>query len=91
MKQAHSTKVILLKSPTQQLAEVAEAVLFLLHTRHSLTIEELVNHLPDFRWGDVLKAVSKLWGESVLELDDQQGQLRIRFVGSIEPSGYLYP
>ncbi|GJL62456.1 MAG: hypothetical protein NPIRA04_11100 [Nitrospirales bacterium] len=42
-----------------------------------MPVEELVVKTPHFRWMDVLRAVSQLWGEGRLELEQYQGQLMI--------------
>ncbi|WP_454062797.1 hypothetical protein [Candidatus Nitrospira salsa] len=56
---------------------IHEKVLRSLQLYGPMPVEELVEKTPHFRWMDVLRVVSQLWGEGRLELEQYQGQLMI--------------
>ncbi|MGB0911613.1 MAG: hypothetical protein ACPGYT_14735, partial [Nitrospirales bacterium] len=69
--------------------EVEEAVLSALRAHESLTIEELIGLVPHFRRGEALKVLSQLLGENTLELENQQGQLKVLFVRQLETTRFI--
>ena len=61
--------------------ELQAKILTILQMNGALPVEELVAHLPQFRWVEVLKAVSWLWGEEKLELEQSDGRIVVRLFG----------
>jgi len=77
-----------LKTPTQSFNDVGvsegsavhEKVLWSLQLDGPMPVEKLVERNPHFRWVEVLRAVSHLWGEGLLELEQCQGQLMVQSI-----------
>ncbi|WP_447970972.1 hypothetical protein [Nitrospira sp. M1] len=67
-------------SPGSEVLEIHEKVLRTLQLHGPMPVEVLVEKIPLFRWVDVLRAVSQLWGEERLELEQYQGQLMIHSI-----------
>lgn len=65
------------KASDSQSSAIHEHVLRLIQLYGPMPVENLVEKTPDFRWVDVLRAVSQFWGEGRLELEQYQGQLMI--------------
>ncbi|MCA9471487.1 MAG: hypothetical protein MRJ96_01105 [Nitrospirales bacterium] len=75
-------------SPNEREAELQDSILSILHVNGSMSVEELVAQLPHCRWVEVLKAVSWLWGEEKLELEQAEYGIMIRSFGKPQ---YLGP
>ena len=56
---------------------VHEELLSTLQLYGPMSIEDLVEKLPQFRWVEVLRAVSQLWGLRKVELEQHLGQLKV--------------
>ncbi len=54
-----------------------EELLTTLKLSGPLPVEELVTQLSKFRWVDVLKGISWLWGKGQLELGQDSGRLKL--------------
>ncbi len=65
------------KHPESELPEVLESILVTLQLHGPMPVQELVEKSPQFRWVEVLKAVSQLWGEGKLELEHDKGELKV--------------
>ena len=72
------------ETPDYSPTNVRESVLALLVDYSPITVEELVERLPQFRWVQVLQAISQLWGEGKIELEGYQDRLEIWAVRSNE-------
>ena len=65
-----------------------EGLLITLKLSGPLSVEELVDQLPQFRWVDVLKGISWLWGSGRLELGQNSGRLKLWSLENDEPMRY---
>ena len=77
--------------PDSEVLVVHEKILTTLQLYGPMPVQELVEKNPQFRWVEVLRAVSRLWGEGKLEVEHYKGQLKIWSTGEydhVEFPGY---
>ncbi|GJL55301.1 MAG: hypothetical protein NPIRA02_24330 [Nitrospirales bacterium] len=67
-----------------EVSEIHAKVLRALELYGPMPVEVLVEKTPLFRWVDVLRAVSQLWGDGRLELEYYQGQLMIHAISETD-------
>ena len=70
--------------PGPEARRVQEELLMTLNLYGPLSVEELVEQLPQFRWVEVLRSVSQLWGSEQIELEQYMDQLKIRSLAGNE-------
>ena len=56
---------------------IHETLLSTLQVCGPMSVEALVERLPQFQWAEVLRAVSQLWGDDKIQLEQYMGQLKI--------------
>ncbi len=63
--------------PDATVLAVYAELLLTLKLSGPVTVEDLVRKLPQFRWEEVLRALSWLWGGGKIEIEYEKGQLKV--------------